>query len=915
MGNNDDHIIRFAQGREFNFGKAKNRALQWNQFKDLFRNPARTNETMREYGKLPVERQTQLKAIDGWVFRTQIEGKSRNAKSGKPSDLLSLDFDYATPEFVEKLLAGLVLLGVEFMAHSSRRHTAEKPRLRIYIPLARPIDNDAYGALSRIVARMIDPILDMVDPVSFRKAQMMFLPTLCKDSEYVLYEQDGELLEWEEVLEDFTIVEGDWRDVTNLPRATTEDELRETSEKAEDPTEKTGPVGDFCRAYDVIEAIDRFDLPYSSVDMDTGKPRFTYTGGTTVNGAEVQDDGLFLYSHHGSDPASDQLLNAFDLVRVHKFGHLDDPNDKETPMGKRKSWIKMIELIQKDDRYRKEALASRYDQAAMQEDLDEAADALGYEAEVGQAPKKRDAPKTPAQAREDEEEGTAEDFLSDLPDEPAEIVHTAPASSKKRKPASDWMQQLQLTKDGDIMTTPANVALIIANDNRLCGAIAFNEFTQQTVLRHEFLTKSPILGMFRVEDPVSGDLWSDAMTDAIRIMLSIENGAGKRGWGIKATTQDVRAAVDAAARVNPFHPVRDFLETLKHDGQTRVDRLWIDYAGSPDNDYYHQAARMFMVACVARIYEPGHKFDFVPILFGAQGKRKSTFINALACEWFGELKAKFSEEAKLVEQMQGCWLMEIPELSGITKSVVEDVKAFISATKTQVRLAYGHHSQVFKRQCCFIGSTNEDRFLVDHTGNRRWWPIAVGVDTMDTVELERNRNQLWAEAVAIYKAMRAEQPHGTLPLYLTTQEAQDVANEMQDNAEMNDDVDALVYEIGKWLGTPTTDHDEDFPTEETASGEPIWRDAVAVSEVWSEVFEQIKPPNNMESRNVRKALNKLGWHSTRGDVRKVREEDGRRTSYRMFRPSEAADLDRREAWAADSEPQRELESDDIENMV
>lgn len=189
---------------------------------------------------------------------------------------------------------------------------------------------------------------------------------------------------------------------------------------------------------------------------------------------------------------------------------------------------------------------------------------------------------------------------------------------------------------------------------------------------------------------------------------------------------------------------------------------------------------------------------------------------------------------------------------------------------------------------------------------------------MDTDLLKTNRDQLWAEALSIYREMRAAQPYGMLPLYLTTEEAQGFAMQLQDDAEMNDDVDAMVYDIQNYLNEPYEANEEFTDLPDTKSG-LIWREKVAVAEIWKEVFEQAKPPNNTESRNVRKALNKLGWQTNRNIVEHFRDEGGVRQSVRYFRPTEEADAQRVAQWdakvAVKSEPQRELETDDFNDLV
>lgn len=844
VDHNRNFIVRFSQGTGRNFGKAKNQSKSLKSFRDMFRKPTVTKERLKDYLKLPDKEQAQLKSVDGWIYRTQVDGPVRNRGSGLPSDMLTFDFDYATPEFLQSLLDGERLPDKEWFLHTSRRHTAENPRFRMFVFLDEPVPNDLYVPVSRIIAQQIDPDMEHVDKVSFRPAQMMFKPTISKDGEFIFHENHGETVDWSAVLDTFELTRGDWRDITQLPQVPGEN-ARETAEKAEDPTEKSGIVGDFCRAYNVMEAIDAFELPYEEVDAHSGKPRYTYTGGTTTNGAEVQDDGLFLYSHHGSDPCSDMLVNAFDLVRIHKYGEKDEKVDPdETPMSKRPSFKALVEDLQHDEKFKAQQVASRYDMAAINADFDDAMADEDIEFDETYAPEIEalvGTPDTEIEAVEPPQPNKAK-----IPQK----------RTKKDPPPDDWISGLQLTKDGIIIANSPNVAQIIQNDKRTRDSLEFNEFTERTVTRHPFRTKMEYIADFHIADPVNGDVWEDIHTTSVRAMIESENGPGKTGYGFKVSDRDMDSGIELAARKSKFHPVREYLESLSPAPEAVAESLFTKYMGSPDTPYYREASRNWLVGAVARVYEPGSKFDYVPILHGAQGKGKSTFIRILACDWFGELKADFREAKELVEQMVGCWVMEMPELSSINRSQVEDAKAFTSGTETQVRLAYGRRTKVFKRQCVFMGSTNDDKFLIDSTGNRRWWPIEVLVDMIDNHALLRERDALWGAAVAIYKAMREEQPHGVLDLSLQSKEAREEALELQETARVETEVDHYANLIAGYLDEKVrSENEDDFDI----NGPLRHRRFVHASELWMDVLEMSAKQSSTDTRAVNNALIKNGW--------------------------------------------------------
>jgi hypothetical protein len=854
---NGAKMVRFSQGDGSNFGKVRDKTETLDDFYSLFHDAMNTGETFRQFNKMSDLQQRDKKAMRGFWFRAHTGGKRRNRSSALPSDFITLDFDYVTVEFFKAVYKNTLGIPFEYAVHTSRRHTPDDPRFRVIIPVSVGVDNDAYPAVSRILASQFDPTMKLPDPVSFRSAQMMFLPTRCSDGKYHFVVHEGELADPNEVLDTFEMTVGDWRDITLLPKAPDE-KLRQTAEKAEDPTEKVGPVGNFCRAYSVEDAIDKF-LPdvYAPVDLPSAKPRYSYLGGTTVNGAEVQDDGLFLYSHHGSDPCSDMLVNAFDLVRIHKFADEDKGFDAE---GKKAneypSYKAMVEFIKDDDAYRKQVVASNYDTNEMFDDLwdedeieieDDEIDSM-----VGTVPE-------PVDRDEDDEddEDDPSELVGDVPAKELGRAILKPLKPKKRpKPEEGWVATLEADRAGKVIPNIANITRILTCDPRFRDSIAFNEFHARAVCRVPLRTKLDWITPPPIADKENGDPWQDYHENNVRVVLESEAGTGKKGWGMKVSDRDLTGAVDLAARMNSFHPVRDRLESFDWDKNTRLDRLFIDYLGCPDTPYYREAARKFLIAAVARVYEPGHKFDYVPTLWGAQGKRKSTFINVLALGWAGELKANFSDEKAMVEQMMGCLIMELPELSAVGRSAVEDMKAFISGTETNVRLAYRRNAQVFKRQCVFMGSTNNKDFLRDQTGNRRFWPIEVVVDSIETDRLARAMPQIWAEAVAAYRAMRAVQPHGMLPLHLTSFEAQQEAEELQAGSLRENDADMVAAILADKLNSKVRVGDDFDEAQGGATYE--WPKRVFAHKIATEWLDGVKVTGQM-SQVVAEALNKLGW--------------------------------------------------------
>lgn len=432
-------------------------------------------------------------------------------------------------------------------------------------------------------------------------------------------------------------------------------------------------------------------------------------------------------------------------------------------------------------------------------------------------------------------------------------------------PTINWTSLLDLNPEGAIKPTLHNVELIVKNDPRLKGLPQLNEFTQETVQRTPPGTRQrrknaakevrQLSGrVWEVKDPLNGVLWSDDRDFAIRSILEAPKTQG--GYGVKVTDRDLKAAVVLAANGNAFHPVREYLEKTAWDGVRRLDKLFVDYLGAEDSPYSYEVASLTMIAAVTRIFEPGHKFDHVPILEGAQGKRKSTFIRILGRHWFGEL-TEFSDTQKAVEVMQGKFVLEIPELAGFSRAEVNDAKAFVSRTHDRVRLAYARRAGEFPRQSVFFGSTNDAVYLLDNTGNRRWWPVKCNCETIDTAALEQVIDQVWAEAVVRYRGMRKKQPRGTLPLFLSP-EAESEAAAHQEAARHESAEESYAGQIAAWLEKPINDGgfavgDHQLPL----------RTSVCLREIWCDCLgREDRAYKDIDGRILGRAMRRVpGWKS------------------------------------------------------
>ena len=335
----------------------KNTEATWADFCQRLREPIRTAETVAEYRKFSKARRDSAKDVGGYVFGYLKDGR-RKKDSVVYRQAVTLDADSPSDTFlddVKKILGAYVYAW--YTTHSSRK---EAPRYRLVVPLSQRVDPEAYEAIARRIAKDIG--MDSFDPTTFEPSRLMYWPSCPRDGEYAMDARRlGAFLNPDEVLARYD----NWKDASTWPMARSEIALIHGGKKQQDPTTKKGVIGAFCRAHTIEDAIETFlsDV-YTPVDGMEG--RYTYRKGSTSGGL-VTYDGKFAYSHHATDPASGMDCNAFDLVRVHKFGPLDDDCEDDVPIGKRPSFKAMQEFAAEDKATRIELGKSAID--SMQDSL------------------------------------------------------------------------------------------------------------------------------------------------------------------------------------------------------------------------------------------------------------------------------------------------------------------------------------------------------------------------------------------------------------------------------------------------------------------------------------------------------------------------------------------------------------------
>ena len=321
----------------------------WAAFCESVEVPVRTKETSARYGQMSKLQKAQLKDVGGYVAGL-IEGGRRTVGNLKSRSMLALDADSVGKlDFVAAVAA--VLHDYNYAIYSTRSHTATSGRYRLIVPMARDLAPDEYQAITRKLAGLIN--IELFDPTTFQPHRLMYNPSCSADAEYIYHAvQDKVLLGAQSMLDLYT----DWHNVAEWPTPIAGKIIISDSTKRQgDPEGKPGMVGLFCRAYSLEDAMDKL-LP--GVYEPTADGRYTYMAGSSAGGA-VLYDSKFVYSHHGTDPCSEQLCNAFDMVRLHKFGLKDSEASEDTHVSRLPSYAAMLDFASGLDAVKKLAFAER----------------------------------------------------------------------------------------------------------------------------------------------------------------------------------------------------------------------------------------------------------------------------------------------------------------------------------------------------------------------------------------------------------------------------------------------------------------------------------------------------------------------------------------------------------------------------
>lgn len=766
--------------------------IMWSEFVNRLRTPQRTPETIEEYLNMTKAQQGQLKDIGGFVGGA-LNGTQRKAKNVTGRDLVTLDLDNIASGETDNVLRTIDSLGAGYAVYSTRSHADFRPRLRVIMPLDRTVTADEYEPIARKLASYIG--LQMCDPTTFEASRLMYWPACSRDSNYVFAAGDKPFVSADGILKQYT----DWHDVTVWPQIPGEvTKAKALLAKQADPTSKEGIVGAFCREFNIYQAIETY-IPHA-YDTTEHDDRLTYTGGSTVAGAVIYDGGNFLYSHHATDPCSGQLVNAFDLVRLHLYGDQDEGAKPGTPPNKLPSYQEMKKLAMGNE--------------AVTRDLNEHFAAK------------------------------ASDFFTSLDKN---------AAPQPDKAGVDWMASAKLDYDqntGRPKKTRDNIMRILQHDPLLAGKIAVDDFA----------VRGLALGALPWNPEDGRRLWTD--TDDAGVAWYLENKFDITG------KDKIDGALLLVSESNKINEVKDYLTALEWDKTPRLDTVLTDYLGADDTPYTRAVARKSLTAAVARVMQPGCKYDYVPVFVGPQGIGKSTFLATLGKDWFSDSLQSF-EGKEAAEMIQGVWINELGEMTGYTCSETNTIKQFLSKREDIYRQAYGRRTGRYPRKCVFFGTCNQFEFLKDLTGNRRFWPVDVGKHKPKKNiwnDLPAEVDQIWAEAVMRWRIGE--------PLYFEKPEMEELARAEQEKhreANIKEGVikSFLEQPVPKNYGSMDLGARRMFWNGNAHNVETVPRKKTCALEIWCEAFggnmQLMKRADTLEINQILENL--PGWRRTTGNRR------------------------------------------------
>lgn len=416
-----DGLLSIATGRSRKETNWKNREMSWLELVNKLSQTVRTHETYEEYKKLSKVKQDEIKDVGGFVGGT-LRGGRRKQDSVVWRQLVTLDADFVKGDLWSSVET---MFGYGCAMYSTHKHHPKNPRLRLVIPLSRPVTTDEYVPIARRIAA--DLGIDFFDDTTYQVHRLMYWPSTPSDGEFVFKVLDEPWIDPDAVLARYP----NWRDSSYWPESSrTVHERKKLADKQGDPKAKDGVIGTFCRTYSVVDVIEKY---LSDVYVPCEDPnRYTYSAGSTSGGLVIYEDGDFAYSHHSTDPTGGKLCNAFDLMRIHLFGELDETVKEGTPINRLPSYKAMVEEALKDKQVK----------------LTLGKEQLSF---------------------------AAEDF---------------------EEVKMEWLAELTRDQKGNIVSSAPNVILILEHDPALRGRIAMNDFVHRVVIKDDLPWRSAERGEY-----------------------------------------------------------------------------------------------------------------------------------------------------------------------------------------------------------------------------------------------------------------------------------------------------------------------------------------------------------------------------------------------------------------------------------
>lgn len=592
----------------------------------------------------------------------------------------------------------------------------------------------------------------------------------------------------------------DWTDMSQWPVHESVDRLiqKEIDKQQQNPLEKNNIVGTFCRTYSIEEAIEKYL-------GDIYEP----VAGNDINGKK-----RYTYKH-GSTAAG---LVIYDDLYAYSHHNTD-------PVGGK--LVNAFDLVR---------LSLFHEDDANVDPKTNAAKYPSFKKMNELALKDK---KVKRLVIEEKTKDAINDFTN-------EALSEIEIDEKGELQDYDWREKLEMDNRKNILPTINNMVLIFENDERLRGKFAFDDFSKQ-----QFLTGN----MFYRKVKEETDKWiTDA--DLAHIEHYIEHVYKING------EKRLEKALTIICEKYKKHPVVEYLKSIKWDGRKRLEKMLVVYMGADDTLYTRAVTVKVMVAAVARVFEPGCKFDNMLILKGKQGIGKSWIFDRLGGKWFSDSFGNVHNKDTL-QQIQGSWIIEMPELSAMRRSDAESIKAFVAKRIDKFRVAFGKLVGIYPRQCIFIGTTNEDEFLKDYTGNRRFWIVAVDTElaSKDVFKLtDTDRDQIWAEAVQLYLDGEElflnnevkEEAEKIQELYVETEAAFEAVSDYLKQAVPKDWYQRSTYDKLEFLNNPN----------DNLVGKPeIKRNKITLTEIWMECIRgDLKNLTNFNTAGIKRIMKKMpGW--------------------------------------------------------